>query len=175
MPLKPKGAKTTSSSSSKKKARTQRRPRDHDGAQDPRTRRRVVESEPKDGKAKKRAEHRGVATVISEGEIEIFVQMSELAPTGQYANVTHGPVCLRFITNNPGIERLGVVNWDDESPLTAEQQEIYDTLRGILWATSRVISDHINDDRELVLESVAANNAREAEEKSKAGGRRSKK
>lgn len=139
----------------------------------PRTRARVDSSEPKSTTAKKRAEHRGVATVVNEGELEIFVQLSELAPVAQYANVTIGPVSLRFITHNPGIEKLGVVNWDDDETLTDEQQAIYDSVRGILTATSRIIEHHISDDRELVEQSVAAHNAREAAE-SKSSGRRKK-
>jgi hypothetical protein len=114
-----------------------------------------------------------VATVINEGELEIYVQLSELAPVAQFANVTIGPISLRWVTHNPGIDKLGVVNWDDDETLTDEQQAIYDSVRGSLTAASRIIEHHISDDRELVEQSVAAHNAREAAE-SKSSGRRKK-
>lgn len=138
-----------------------------------RTRPRVESSEPKEKTAKKNATHRGVATALNHGELEIYVQLSELAPVAQYANVTIGPVSLRYVTHNPGIEELGVVNWDDDEDLTDEQQEIYDTVRGWLRATSAILEHHIADDRELVETSVAKHNEREASEsKQKSGSRR---
>jgi len=109
------------------------------------------------------ATHRGTATVIEDGTLEITYQSSELVPVAQYANVTIGPIQLRWQTQNPGIEKLGTVDWE-AGDLTPEQQEVYDIVRGWLRATSRLIEHHIADDRELVEESVRVHNEREAEE-----------
>lgn len=141
-----------------------------------RTRRRVEDTEPA-GRVPKSAAHRGTATVLNMREIEISVQLSELVPVAQYANVTLGPVQIRWVTDNPGIEILGVVDWD-ETTLTQEQQDVYDIVRGYLRATSKLIEHSIAEDRELVEESVRLHNEREAEEAQKtakrsgSGGRR---
>ena len=143
-----------------------------------RTRRRVEDTEPA-GRVPKSAAHRGTATVLNMREIEISVQLSELVPVAQYANVTLGPVQIRWVTDNPGIEILGVVDWD-ETTLTQEQQDVYDIVRGYLRATSKLIEHSIAEDRELVEESVRLHNEREAEEadasakkaKRSSGGRR---
>jgi hypothetical protein len=100
---------------------------------------------------------------MSNGDLEIAVQMSELVPVAQYANVTVGPVLLRWRVENPGIEKLGAVDWDADD-LTTEQQEIYDMVRGWLRATSKLIEHSIAEDRELIEESVRLHNEREAEE-----------
>jgi hypothetical protein len=111
--------------------------------------------------------------VLSNGNIEISSQMSELVPVAQYANVTIGPVTLKWQVANPGIEKLGPVDWDADN-LTAEQQEIYDTVRGWIRATSRLIEHSIAEDRELVEESVRLHNEREAEEEAKKAKRSSR-
>jgi hypothetical protein len=80
----------------------------------------------------------------------------------QYANVTIGPVMLRWSVINPGIEKLGAVNWDEDD-LTAEQQSVYDEVRGYIRATSKLIEHSIAEDREIVEESVRLHNEREAE------------
>lgn len=128
----------------------------------PRARARVEDTEPARG-VTKTADHRGSATVLSNGNMEIAYQLSELVPVAQYANVTIGPVILRWQTDNPGIEKLGAVDWDADD-LTAEQQKVYDTVRGYLRATSKLIEHSIAEDRELVEESVRLHNEREAEE-----------
>ena len=50
---------------------------------------------------------------MDNGNLEIAVQLSESVPVAQYANVMIGPVGLRWQTANPGIDKLGVVDWDD--------------------------------------------------------------
>jgi hypothetical protein len=100
---------------------------------------------------------------MSNGNVEIAVQLSELVPVAQYANVTVGPVLLRWQAENPGIEKLGTVDWDADD-MTAEQQAVYDTVRGWLRATSRLIEHSIAEDRGLIEESVRLHNEREAEE-----------
>lgn len=129
-----------------------------------------VEDTESASRAAKSATHRGVATVVSNGEIEISYQLSELVPVAQYANVTIGPVTLRWKTANPGIEKLGRIDWDAEDGdvvMTDAQQEIYDTVRGYLRATSKLIEHAIAEDREIVEESVRLHNEREAEEAEK--------
>jgi hypothetical protein len=115
------------------------------------------------GRTAKAADHRGTATVLSNGNLEIAVQLSELVPVAQYANVTVGPVALRWQIENPGIEKLGAVDWDADD-MTAEQQAVYDTVRGWLRATGKLIEHAIAEDRELIEESVRLHNEREAEE-----------
>jgi hypothetical protein len=110
---------------------------------------------------------RATATVLSNGNIEIASQMSETVPVAQYANVIIGPVGLRWQIENPGIEKLGAVDWDADD-MTAEQQAVYDTLRGYLRATGKLIEHAIAEDRELVEESVRLHNEREAEEEAAA-------
>lgn len=137
----------------------------------PRATARVEDTEPA-GRVAKSAAHRGTATVLNMRELEISVQLSELVPVAQYANVTLGPVQLRWVTDNPGIEILGVVDWDDGA-LTKEQQDVYDIVRGMLRATSKLIEHSIAEDRELVEESVRLHNEREAEEEAAAAKKRS--
>jgi hypothetical protein len=129
----------------------------------PRTKARVTETE-SSTRVRKDASHRGSATVLSNGNIEIAVQLSELVPVAQYASVTLGPVQLRWQIDNPGIEQLGIVDWDNMDDMSAEQQAVYDTVRGYLRATSKLIEHSIAEDRELVEESVRLHNEREAEE-----------
>jgi hypothetical protein len=105
---------------------------------------------------------------MENGEIEITYQLSELVPVAQYANVTIGPVQLRWKVSNPGIEKLGFVDWEDGDSLTTEQQAVYDIVRGYLRATSKLIEHAIAEDREIVEESVRLHNEREAEEAEKA-------
>jgi hypothetical protein len=129
-----------------------------------RTKPRVESTEPA-GRVPKSAAHRSVngkATVLDTGVIEISSQISELVPVAQYANVTIGPVMLRWSVINPGIEKLGAVNWDEDE-LTAEQQAVYDEVRGYIRATSKLIEHSIAEDREIVEESVRLHNEREAE------------
>lgn len=133
-----------------------------------RSRGRVEQDEGKASRAAKMATHRGTATVIGDGTLEITFQSSELVPVAQFANVTIGPIQLRWMTSNPGIEKLGTVDWDEDDSLDAEQQEIYDTVRGWLRATAKLIEHHIAEDREIVEESVRLHNEREAEEAEKA-------
>lgn len=129
----------------------------------PRAKARVEDTEPA-GRVPKAATHRGTATVLSNGNLEINVQMSELVPVAQYANVTLGPVQLRWQIDNPGINILGVVDWDDLDAMTPEQQAVYETVRGYLRATSKLIEHSIAEDREIVEESVRLHNEREAAE-----------
>ena len=58
---------------------------------------------------------------------------------------------------------LGIVDWDNMDDMSAEQRAIYDTVRGYLRGTSKVIEHSIAEDRELVEESVRLHNEREAE------------
>lgn len=127
-----------------------------------RTKARVEDTE-KSSRVSKMADHRGVATVLENGNLEIVVQLSELVPVAQYASVTLGPVLLRWQIDNPGIAKLGSVDWE-AGDLTEEQQAVYDTVRGYLRATSKLIEHSIAEDRELVEESVRLHNEREAEE-----------
>lgn len=127
-----------------------------------RTRRRVEDTE-SNSTVTKPAQHRGTATLLTNGNLEIAVQMSELVPVAQYANVTVGPVLLRWQIENPGIDKLGAVDWDADD-LTEEQQAVYDKVRGYLRATSKLIEHSIAEDRELIEESVRLHNEREAEE-----------
>jgi hypothetical protein len=64
-----------------------------------RTKPRVESTEPA-GRVPRSAAHRSVnggkATVLDTGVIEISSQISELVPVAQYANVTIGPVMLRW-------------------------------------------------------------------------------
>jgi hypothetical protein len=123
----------------------------------------------------KSAQHRGSVTALSNGNIEISCQLSELVPVAQYANVTIGPVQLRWQTENPGIELLGDIDWDegDEEPvLTPEQRRVYDKIRGYIRATSKLIEHSIAEDRAIVEESVRLHNEREAEEAEKTRKRR---
>lgn len=118
------------------------------------------------------------AVAVNHGDgIECWVQNSETVRVAEFANVVLGPVGMRFTIANPGIEKLGEVDWaDEDTPLTDEEQSAYDKLRGVLQAASTVITHHINDDRDLVEASVAAATAREAaESEKKSSGRRSKK
>ncbi|HWI69804.1 MAG TPA: hypothetical protein VNS88_15765 [Nitrospiraceae bacterium] len=107
---------------------------------------------------------KGTATVLTNGNLEIACQLTETVPVAQYANVILGPVGLRWQIANPGIEALGTVNWDEMESLTAEQQTIYDEVRGWLRATSKLCEHQISEDREIVEESVRLMNQREAEE-----------
>jgi hypothetical protein len=119
------------------------------------------------GRVPRSAAHRatGTATVTANGKLEISCQLSELVPVAQYANVTIGPVQLRWYADNPGIEKLGDVDWDeDEVVLTPAQQKVYDTVRGYIRATSKLVEHAIAEDRELVEESVRLHNEREAED-----------
>jgi hypothetical protein len=132
-----------------------------------RTKARVEETESGAGRVPRSAAHRGTAIATADGELQISCQLSELVPVAQYANVTIGPVQLVWKTANPGIEILGDIDWDegDEEPvLTAEQRKVYDTVRGYIRATSKLIEHSIAEDRELVEESVRLHNEREAEE-----------
>jgi hypothetical protein len=138
-----------------------------------RTKARVEDTEPARSTTKSAA-HRGSATVLDNGNVEIAYQLSELVPVAQYANVTIGPVQLRWQTQNPGIEKLGLVDWDADN-LTEEQQAVYDTVRGYLRATSKLIEHAIAEDRDIVEESVRLHNEREAEQEErskKSRGRR---
>ena len=126
--------------------------------------RRVEDTESSGNKAAKEAQHRGTAQVMENGEIEITCQLSELVPVAQYANVTIGPVALRWRVNNPGIDILGDVDWENGGTLSPDQQAVYDTVRGYIRATSKLIEHAIAEDRELVEESVRLHNEREAEE-----------
>ena len=106
---------------------------------------------------------KGTATVNGDGTLEIACQLAETVPVAQYANVIIGPVGLRWSIINPGIDKLGVVDWDDID-MTPEQQAIYDEVRGYLRATSKLVEHQISEDREIVEESVRLMNQREAEE-----------
>lgn len=136
----------------------------------PRRTARVTEAEP--ARSPSKSVLKGTATVMSDGNVEILCQHSETVPVAQYANVVIGPVGLRWQAMNPGIDKLGVVNWDEDD-LTAEQQEIYDTVRGWLRATSAMVEHHIAEDRELVEESVRLHNEREAEAEEAKGKKKS--
>jgi len=100
---------------------------------------------------------------MGDGTLEIACQLAETVPVAQYANVIIGPVGLRWSVINPGIDKLGVVDWEEQN-LTAEQQAIYDEVRGYLRATSKLCEHQISEDREIVEESVRLMNQREAEE-----------
>ena len=132
---------------------------------EPRKRARVTESERPRNITK--AVDAGTVTVMENGNLEIAVQASESVPVAQYANVMIGPVGLRWQAANPGIAKLGVVDWDDPE-LDEEQQAIYDTVRGWLRATGKLCEHHIAEDREIVEESVRLHNEREAAEEAAA-------
>ena len=134
-----------------------------------RTKPRIEDSESSGaGRVPRSGAHRaaGTAKVTENGDLQISCQLSELVPVAQYANVTIGPVQLVWKTSNPGIEILGDIDWDegdDEPVLSAEQRRVYDTVRGYIRATSKLIEHSIAEDRELVEESVRLHNEREAE------------
>lgn len=127
-----------------------------------RTKPRVTETETQRAPTKQ-VDRNGTATVMSDGTLELACQLAETVPVAQYANVIIGPVGLRWATANPGIDKLGVVDWE-EMDLSPEQQAIYDTVRGYLRATSKIVEHQISEDREIVEESVRLMNQREAEE-----------
>jgi hypothetical protein len=127
----------------------------------PRTKPRVTETEQQ--RAPTRAVVKGTATVMDNGVLEISCQLAETVPVAQYANVIIGPVGLRWSIINPGIDKLGVVDWEEQD-LTPEQQAIYDEVRGYLRATSKLVEHQISEDRDIVEESVRLMNQREAEE-----------
>ena len=127
----------------------------------PRAKPRVEETESQ--RAPSREVIKGTATVMTNGKLELSCQLSETVPVAQYANVVIGPVGLRWATENPGIDKLGVVDWEEQS-MTPEQQTIYDTVRGWLRATSKLVEHQIAEDREIVEESVRLHNEREAAE-----------
>ena len=126
-----------------------------------RTKPRVEETESPRAPAKEVL--KATVNVMPNGTLEIACQLAETVPVAQYANVVIGPVGLRWAVINPGIEKLGVVDWEEQN-LTAEQQAIYDEVRGYLRATSKLVEHQISEDREIVEESVRLMNQREAEE-----------
>lgn len=126
-----------------------------------RTKPRVTETE--SPRAPSREVLKGTVNVMPNGTVEIACQLAETVPVAQYANVVIGPVGLKWSIINPGIEKLGVVDWEEQN-MTAEQQAIYDEVRGYLRATSKLVEHQISEDREIVEESVRLMNQREAEE-----------
>jgi hypothetical protein len=147
----------------------------------PRTRRRVTDTEDTSGANTKAATHRqatapvaAMAQQLNGNEMLITAQLSEVVPVAQYANVTLGPNQLAW---KLGVDMsvLADVNWDDESDLTEEQQQVVDLVLGSLRATSKLLEIHMSEDRETVDRSVRQHNEREqseASEKRKTRARR---
>lgn len=146
-----------------------------------RTRPRVESSEPKSTTAKKSAQHRqtappvmGEAANLGDGQTLVTVQLSELVPVAQYANITLGPIQISYKLSGVDWDILADIDWDSDDPLTDEQQKHYDRMRNSLRSTGKVIEHHIGDDRSLVEESVRFHNEREkAEEAARPKKRRS--
>lgn len=173
MPTKPKGKKVAGKTST-------RRPRvkPHE------------EGDPykKSGKQIPSAKHRepvqrGTATIV-DGGVQITVQLSELVPVADYANVQVGPIQLSWLLGGidmsvlADIEDWGELDSDgdlvfDESNLTPEQLAVYNKIQNGLRATSKVISMRIAEDRGLIDESIRLHNARE-EKAEEAANKKSK-
>jgi hypothetical protein len=137
-----------------------------------RTQPRVKQTEEKSRAARKTAAHREVESPVKAmvqdlggGEVLIVSQISELVPVAQFANVTLGPNMIGF-KMMADLSILADVNWDDEAELTEEQQAVYDRVMNALKGLSNVLQVHLADDREMVLTSVAEQNAREESEAS---------
>lgn len=145
-----------------------------------RTRRRVANTEPKKliSKSAKHKEPVSVGGVdIVDGEVFISVQVSELVPVAQFANVQLGPVQLSWKLSDINMSNLIDVDWGgldndgdiafDESSLTPIQYKTYNKIKGALRASSKVVSHLLSEDRWLVDESVHLHNLREEREKEK--------
>lgn len=128
---------------------------------------RVEDTEGKSpGGMAKRADHRQAqpTSVVPEGMIEIGVQLSELVPVAQYANVTVGPMFARRLIPDPGLDKLDGTNsleYDDE------QNAIADAFQAPFKTMLDLIEEIAGEDRESILESVREVNKREDEEDSK--------
>lgn len=149
----------------------------------PRTTPRVTNTEDNKGSVSKNVEHRqnesslmSMARDLGSGEVLISGQLSELVPVAQYASVTLGPVMLAWKLGNTDMSVLADVDWDDEdTPLTDEQQAVYDRVRNSMRSTGRIIEEVLAEDRETVERSVRMHNEREAEAAAKKPARRSSK
>jgi hypothetical protein len=138
-----------------------------------RTRPRVTDTEDTAGANVKAATHRqtngpvaAMAQTLNGSELLITAQLSEVVPVAQYANVTLGPNQIAWKLGGVDLSLLADVNWDDESKLTDEQQQVVDLVLGSLRATSRLLEIHMSEDRETVDRSVRQHNEREASEAS---------
>jgi len=130
----------------------------------------VEDTEDTSGATVKAASHKEVMNMAKamahdlNGEVLIVGQLSELVPVAQYANVTLGPNQIAWKLSGADMSILADVDWDDDSPMTDEQQAVYDRVMGALKATSRVLEIHLSEDRESVDRSVRQHNEREASE-----------
>lgn len=139
-----------------------------------RTRPRVDQSEgSKSGStATKSAKHKGFEPpngfiTLTDNELYIGAQLSELVPVAQYANVTIGPVQLAWKLGNVDMEALMEVDWskiedsDDIDALPERARNAWDRARSGLRATMMLIEFTIAEDRDTVERSVAQHNERE--------------
>lgn len=138
-----------------------------------RTRPRVTDTEDTAGANTKAVTHRqttapvaAMAQALNGNELLITAQLSEVVPVAQYANVTLGPNQIAWKLSGVDLSILADVNWDDESDLTEEQQQMVDLVIGSLRATSKMLEIHLSEDRETVDRSVRQHNEREASEAS---------
>jgi hypothetical protein len=144
-----------------------------------RTRPRVEQSEQKSaGAATKSAKHKGFEPpsgfiTLTDKELYIGAQLSELVPVAQYANVTIGPVQLAWKLGNVDMEALMEVDWeaiedsDDIAKLPERARNAWERARRGLRATMMLIEFTIAEDRDTVERSVQQHNEREAAEKKK--------
>jgi hypothetical protein len=111
----------------------------------------------------KRADHRSAqpTSVVPEGMIEIGVQLSELVPVAQYANVTVGPLFARRLIPDPGLDKL---DGTDMHEYNEEQSAIADAFQAPYKTMLDLIEEIAGEDRENILESVREVNKRRADE-----------
>ncbi len=130
------------------------------------------------GAATKSAKHKGFEPpsgfiTLTDNELYIGAQLSELVPVAQYANVTIGPVQLAWKLGNVDMEALMEVDWetiedsDDIDKLPERARNAWDRARRGLRATMMLIEFTIAEDRETVDRSVRQHNELEAESKKK--------
>jgi hypothetical protein len=107
------------------------------------------------------AEHRdseprveGMARLLDSGETLISAQFSEVVPVGRFAGVTIGPFQIAWKSSAIDLNWMHDVDWDEDSPLTDEQQEQYNRALSAIRGTSHIIQSAIDSDREIVDKAV---------------------
>lgn len=118
----------------------------------------------------------GVFEHLSNGEVGIVAQLSELVPVAQYASVTIGPVQLAWKLGGVDMEVLADVDWSEieddddlEKVLTKEQLAVFKKVRASMRGTMMLLEFTVAEDREIVERSIAQHNEREKEDSKKRG------
>lgn len=138
-----------------------------------RTKPRVEDTEPRGSVPGKDMGHRKIEGYhyLSDGEMFVGAQLSELVPVAQYASVTLGPVKIEWRLSGIDMEKLIDVEWPEDpeeaADLTDEQAEVFDRVAGAVQASTRVLEAVISEDRVTVERSVQQHNEREEAEKEK--------